>query len=228
MLKNTAINMQAIHKIATALGELNDRAVYVGGAVVSLYANNPGAEDVRPTMDLDISLKIASLVELEDIRNQLNRRNFVQSSQDKVICRFRYEGIKVDVMSTKAVGWAPANPWFAPGFNKKETVKIENLNIQILPFPYFLASKFVAFNDRGAKDPRTSHDFEDIVYLFDNRTDIVGQIKKAPEDVKAYLMEQLFGILNNRAKQEAILGNLSYETRKDRYDRILDSIEQLR
>jgi hypothetical protein len=60
-LKNTAINIGIIRKIAKALGELNDRVVYVGGAVVSLYINDPAAEDIRPTKDIDISLEILTL-----------------------------------------------------------------------------------------------------------------------------------------------------------------------
>lgn len=39
MLKNTQINRLATTKVATALGELNEQVVYVGGAVVSLYIN---------------------------------------------------------------------------------------------------------------------------------------------------------------------------------------------
>jgi len=61
MLKNTRINLGVIRIIATALGELNERVVYVGGAVVSLYINDPAAEDVRPTKDIDIISKIISI-----------------------------------------------------------------------------------------------------------------------------------------------------------------------
>ena len=59
-MKNTLINKQAIKIIAGALGELNAQVVFVGGAVVSLYIDDTSAEDVRPTKDIDISLKIAS------------------------------------------------------------------------------------------------------------------------------------------------------------------------
>ena len=118
----------------------------------------PGADDVRPTKDIDISLEIASLGELESLRQKLNSKGFIQSAEDNIICRFRYDDVKIDVMSTKAIGWAPANPWFAPGFLRKQQQQVENENILILPLPYFLASKFTAFNDRGAKDPRSSHD----------------------------------------------------------------------
>jgi hypothetical protein len=60
MLKNTQINQEVTKKVAIALEELNKRVVFVGGAVVSLYINDPAAEDVRPTKDIDISLEIAS------------------------------------------------------------------------------------------------------------------------------------------------------------------------
>lgn len=53
MLKNTFINSAITLKIAHALGELNERAVFVGGAVVSLYVDDPAADDVRPTQDID-------------------------------------------------------------------------------------------------------------------------------------------------------------------------------
>ena len=90
MLKNTTINKKVIIKIATALGELNGDVIYVGGAVVSLYINDPAAEDVRPTKDIDISLEIVSFAALENLRLALIEKGFIQTADDDVICRFRY------------------------------------------------------------------------------------------------------------------------------------------
>jgi len=67
-MKNSIINLGGIKKIAIALGELNEEVVYVGGAVVALYINNLAAEDVRPTQDVDISVSILSIDELEKLR----------------------------------------------------------------------------------------------------------------------------------------------------------------
>lgn len=223
-MKNTILNKAVIGKIAQALGDMNDLVIYVGGAAVSLYVDDPAAEDIRPTKDIDISLAILSLSELESIREKLTQKGFVQSSEDDIICRFRYEETKVDVMSTHPVGWAPANPWFAPGFASKQKIMLDHLPIHVLPLPYFLASKFSAFEDRGASDPRTSHDFEDIIYLLDNRTDVFHQLTNAAPDVKPYLLEQFRRILADSRKQEAILANLYYETRNERYRRILEGI----
>ncbi len=71
------------------MGDLNKEVVYVGGAVVSLYINDPAAEDVRPTKDIDISFEIASFSELEELRITLKSKGFYQTSEDDVICRFR-------------------------------------------------------------------------------------------------------------------------------------------
>ena len=71
-MKNTLINKEIIKRVALALGDLNDVVIYVGGATVSLYINDPAADDVRPTKDIDISLKILSIPQLEEIREQLN------------------------------------------------------------------------------------------------------------------------------------------------------------
>ncbi len=227
MLKNTTINLGVISKIAHALNDLNERVVYVGGAVVSLYINDLAADDVRPTKDIDISLEIASIGELEEIRESLIKRGFRQSQEDDVICRFRYEDIKVDVMSTKAIGWAPANPWFGPGFKHLQKQLIKDKIIHILPLPYFLATKFTAFHDRGDAEPRTSHDLEDITYILDNRTDLVETILKSPADVKPFLIKEFTAIINSNRLQESLLGNLYYETQTERLKIILDKLKQI-
>jgi hypothetical protein len=227
MLKNTLINRIATKKIAQALGALNKNVVYVGGAVVSFYIDDTSAEDVRPTQDIDISMEIASVGELEKLRVELIQKDFYQTSEDDVICRFRYEDIKVDVMATKAIGWAPANPWFEPGFKDIVHFTVDEIEIKCLSLPYFLATKFTAFYDRGAEDPRTSHDFEDIVYLLNYTTNLAEQVLTAPDDVKEYLINCFSDVLSDRVKQEAILGNLFYEDQERRHQRIIEKIKQI-
>jgi predicted nucleotidyltransferase len=227
MLKNTLINRAVTLKIANALGELNERVVYVGGAVVSLYINDSAADDVRPTQDLDFSMEIAHVAELEAIRENLTQKGFYQSSEDDVICRFRYEEIKVDVMATKAVGWAPANPWFAAGFNHLVEFNVEGKVIRCLSLPYFLASKFSAFYDRGAEDPRTSKDMEDIAYLLNYTSDLAITILESETEVRAYLNECFQDILSDDTKQEAILGNLYYENQAYRFAQIINTLNQV-
>lgn len=226
-MKNTSINLKVINKVAKALGELNDRVVYVGGAIVSLYINDPAAEDIRPTKDIDISLEILTFGELEKLRVLLTEKKFYQTSDEIVMCRFMYDDVTVDVMSTKAVGWAPSDRWFAPGFKHVEIRMVDEQQIRILPLAYFLATKFSAFHDRGAKDPRTSKDFEDITYIFDNRLDLFEQIINSPEDVKQYLKSQFKNILSDSSMQEALIANLFYETQVIRYKNIVNKLNSI-
>jgi hypothetical protein len=227
MLKNTIINRGVTKKISQALGSLNKNVVYVGGAVVSFYIDDPSAEDVRPTKDIDISMDIATLSELEKIREELIERGFYQTSEDHVICRFRYDDVKVDVMAVKALGWAPANRWFEPGFKHLVYFKIDEVEIRCLSLPYFLATKFEAFYDRGAKDPRTSHDFEDIVYILNYSSNLVEQVQNAPNDVKKFLITCFEGVLSDTVKQEAILGNLFFEDQEYRFQKIVDKLNRI-
>lgn len=149
MLKNTIINRMATVKIAKALGELNRKVVFVGGAMVSLYIDDPSAEDIRPTKDIDLTFQITTVGQLEKLRQSLNDKGFHEHAHSNVICRFAFEDLLVDVMSTQTIGWAPGNRWFASGFNKAITVRLEDVEVQILPLPYFLASKMDAFFDRA-------------------------------------------------------------------------------
>lgn len=219
--------VKVIQQVATGLADLNERVVYVGGAVVGLYANSPAADDVRATLDIDISLQIATLSELEQLRLALAERGFVQSHEDKVICRFRYKDILVDVMSTSQIGWAPGSRWFELGFDKAVLLDTGKQMIKILPLPYFLAAKIEAYTDR-ATDARTSKDFEDIVYLFDNVTDIVEQVTKSEIAAREYIVSFCQELLNdNRREKEGIYAHLNPAFQQERYENIMNLVEQL-
>ncbi|GAB5472406.1 MAG: hypothetical protein Mars2KO_05050 [Maribacter sp.] len=227
MLKNTLINREATKKVAKALGDLNDKVVYVGGAMVSLYINDTAAEDIRPTKDLDLTFQIASFAELEELRVQLIEKGFTQNAEDTVNCRFRYEDLKVDIMSTQSVGWAPSNPWFAKGFEKAIIKTLDEVTIKVLPLPYFLATKMEAFFDRGINDVYASHDLEDMAYLFNYTTDIDEQILASEKEVKLFLIEKLNAFKKKSSILTAIRGSLYYDQADERMEIIQQCIQNI-
>ena len=89
-----------------------------------------------------------------------------------------------------------------------------------------MATKFEAFNDRG-NDYRTSHDFEDIVYLLNYTTDWPTQIITSDDEVKRYLIKCFSDILIDSTKQEAILGNLFHEEQDYRFNKIINQLKQV-
>lgn len=226
MLKNKTINMGVVKKVATVLGNLNELVVYVGGATVSIYADDPAADDVRPTKDIDIMLRIVSFAELAALQDKLAQKGIFPDAESKINCRFKYDDVHIDVMSTKNVGWAPSDPWFEPGFNNLITYKVDDqTTIRIFPVSYFLATKFSAFHDRG-NDPRTSKDFEDIVYVLDNRIDIVNELRQAPNDVKDYLKTELRAFLKVEMN-EGISCHLSPFSQEDRLQILKEKVKEI-
>ncbi len=65
---NHTQNITRIKVVHNALGELAAKTIFVGGAVVSLYADRP-YDDTRPTDDIDI------VVELIDYNEQLLKKS---------------------------------------------------------------------------------------------------------------------------------------------------------
>ena len=227
MLKNTLINRLATKKVALALGDLNDQVVYVGGATVSLYIDDPAAEDIRPTKDIDLTFQIATYAKLEQLREDLVARGFYQSAEDAVTCRFRYDDLLIDVMTTQTVGWAPSNPWFEKGFDKAITIDLNNVVIKVLPLPYFLATKMEAFYDRGIKDVYASHDLEDLVYLFNYTTAIDTHVLASNKEVQLYLAEKFISITENHTIMSAIRGSLYYEQADERMEIIKERFQNI-
>lgn len=226
MLYTKKQSIEAIKIIVGTLGDLNDQVIYVGGAVAALYADEPGAPEIRPTKDVDIVIEVASEMELETFRQKLAERGFYFAKDAKIMCRFKYNNIFLDVMATKEIGWAPANPWFKGGFDHAEIHKLGDVTIKIMPVAYFLAAKFTAFKDRGT-DPRTSHDFEDIIYVLDNRTTLVEDISGSEEKVKMFLLSEFKILLKDASLKEAILAHLEPATQTRRYEFLKQKLEAI-
>lgn len=222
-MTNSQLNALYIKEVALALGSLCDKSVFVGGSVVGFYVKDLSAEDVRPTKDVDVSIEIISVLELEEFRKDLNRKGFQHDSE--IICRFHYKDIIVDIMGRKPIGWAPANKWFDLGFDHREEILLDDVKIWILSFPFFLATKFEAYKSRGSSDPRFSKDYEDIAYLLDNVTDFDDKIIYSPPEVNDYLVNCLKEIQSDRILQEGIISQLFYGTQEERFKEIMRKIE---
>jgi len=59
-MENKIINIGVVRKIALALKDLREKVAFVGGAVISLYTDDPAADELRPTKDIDLSITLES------------------------------------------------------------------------------------------------------------------------------------------------------------------------
>ena len=85
-MKNRIINLGVVAQIATALEELNEYIVFVGGAVVSVYADDEAADEIRPTQDVDLTLKLFDMSPYE-LDKKLAEKGFYPDINSSIICR---------------------------------------------------------------------------------------------------------------------------------------------
>lgn len=203
-------NITRIKAVYNALEELADEVVFVGGATVSLYTDRAAAE-VRPTDDIDILIELAHYSDYAAIEERLRAKGFVNDAESGVICRYTIQGITVDVMPTAEDILGFANQWYEEAFQHSETASIdEEYTIRISQAPYFIATKLEAFKDRGEGDGRMSSDFEDIVYVLNNRSTIWEEMNAANEELKDYLKNEFSEWLANPYIDEWIGSNLEH------------------
>jgi len=190
-------NIVRIKAVANVLGSLNQKVVFVGGATVSIYPDRPVFE-VRPTDDVDVIVEILNYNERADLDEELRSIGFINDVASGVVCRYRIQGIIVDIMPTEDPSIGFSNIWYKPGFNEAIDFEIDGLcAVKILPAPYFIATKLEAFKGRGKNDGRTSHDFEDIVFVLENRSSIWEEMKSAEAELNTYLRSEFFKILKS-------------------------------
>lgn len=79
--------------------------------------------------------------------------------------------------------------------------------IRLITSPFFLATKFEAFDSRGNKDYYASHDLEDIVTLLDGRQEVVEEIAACPVEVRSYLTRRFKKLLVSEAFENCLPGH---------------------
>ena len=220
-MKNQIINIATVVEIANALKELKDQMVFVGGAVISLYTDDPAADEIRPTSDVDLTINLLNFNEWTQMQERLADLGFNPDPNGHAICSYLYNDISVDIMPSEDGPIGIANRWYTVGFDNLWFKNIEGTKIGILSAPCFLATKFEAFHDRGG-DYRTSHDFEDIIYVLDNRTTIIEEIAIETEPIKAFLTQQFTIIFNHLNFEEIIISQVHPLILEDRLPLIIE------
>jgi predicted nucleotidyltransferase len=222
-------NIEMLQTVADGLEELNEDIVFVGGAVAELYADDPASSDIRPTQDVDCTIELSSYKELTELEEALRAKGFTNdNSNGAPICRWIYQEIKVDVMPTEGNVLGFNNRWYPSGVENKISKTLpDGKEIYVFPTEYYLAAKFEAYHDRGGDDLRQSHDFEDIIYVLDNCTDILEVIRNAYEDVKSYLKSECEMLLENDGLSEGIECALPLGSDSDRVEMIVTLITDI-
>ncbi len=226
-MENKTINLALVSEVARALKELKEQMVFVGGATISLYTDDPAAGEIRPTSDIDMTIRVSyTYGQWAKLQERLGQLGFFPDPDGHSICSYTYNKISVDIMPSEDGHMGPANPWYQIGFKNIQRVNIDDEEIQILTAPCFLATKFEAFKSRG-RDYRTSHDFEDIIYVLNNRLDIVDEVANDDPLIITFLREELRKIIDHKSADEILSCHLHPFIVAERLPILVDKINTI-
>ncbi|PKP33147.1 MAG: hypothetical protein CVT99_01465 [Bacteroidetes bacterium HGW-Bacteroidetes-16] len=225
----SSTNIDMLQTVAIGLGELNKVVVFVGGAVAELYVTDPAASEIRPTLDVDCVIELSSRKMHANLEEELRTKGFTHDlSKDAPICRWVYKDIKVDIMPTDSNILGFTNSWYEEGvINKIVKTLTDGTEVFVFPPEYYLAAKFEAHKSRGGSDLRQSHDFEDIIYIMDNCTDLLESIANSNATVKEYLKNECRKLLKNNNLTEGVESALPYGSGEEGTEIILELIQSI-
>ena len=199
---------------------------------VGLYETNEQVAELRQTKDLDCVIGITTRGKYFSLQEKLRSIGFKEdTSEGTPICRWKYEGIIVDIMPLDGDVLGFTNPWYAPGLDHLTHITLsDGTSVPVFAFPYFLATKIVAMRHRDdGVDLRWNHDFEDILHLLIHRRKALEEIQASENKVKRFIIDA-FGALfkNPLSLKEAINAHLAYKTySKETENEVFNLIRQI-
>ena len=84
-----------------------------------------------------------------------------------------------------------------------------------------------AFFDRGIHDLYASHDWEDILYIFNYTTNISEHILNADREVAEYLKTCVQRIMEDTSIRSVLPAHLFYETANERFEIIMEKMKNI-
>lgn len=217
--------------VGAKLARLPRRVVFIGGATTELFITDPAAPEIRATLDVDVVVEVDSYAEyVTEVAAELRALGAQEdASEGAPLCRWVLDGVRVDVMapSEKVLGFT--NRWYARALDCIEARTLPNGTvINLTTGPLFLATKIEAFRGRGEGDFWGSKDMEDIVALLDGRSELIGEIAAAEEELRTFLRDTFQSWLGGREFREAIAGHLPGDAdSQERAEVIIERIEEI-
>jgi hypothetical protein len=203
------MSIELLELAATALGDLTEEVVFVGGATVTLWITDPGAPPPRPTKDVDVIVEVAGRGDYPAFEERLRSAGF--RDEGTVICRWIHTetDLVLDAMPTDAAILGFENRWQREAFpHAVERTLPSGARIRAVPPAFLLATKLEAFEGRGGGDLLGSRDFADIVALIDGREELVQDVQQAPSELRRYIHERIGSLLPDDRLTDGIQGQL--------------------
>lgn len=222
-------NIELLIRVAEALGDLRERLVLVGGCATALLITDPAAAPVRATDDVDAIVAVVSKLEYHQLGASLRARGFSQPlEQAEPPFRWMFAGMKLDVMPIDEAVLGFSNRWYELAMQTAVTVTLrEGLSIRLVTATCFVATKLVAFLDRGKGDYLESHDLEDVLAVVDGRPELVDEFEREAIELREYVAGVFARLLTEEGFINALPGMVIEGSPADRSPVVLQRLRAI-
>ena len=202
-------NLAAMRAVADRLDSLGLDYAFLGGSIVNLLLNNPALSPARPTDDVDVILETVTAQRYSDVEVKLRSLGFDHDMREKAPkCRWVLGDITVDIMPTEGGFLGLNTVWFKDALATASEREFGHTRLKLISPVAFLATKYVAFTDRGGGDYYASHDLEDFITVIDGRENIVLEVNAAPAELRRHTIESIRSLVLAASFDEALPGHL--------------------
>jgi hypothetical protein len=204
-------NRDRLLRTARLLRPLLGELVFVGGQVTELLVTDPLVVRMRPTDDVDVVVPVTTRRAYHDVQMRLIALGFAPDQRvDAPICRMRtVDDLVLDVMPLDEEILGFSNRWYPYALESATEIALEQgLVVRIASSAAFLATKWVAFASRGAADPMSSHDLEDLITVVAGRAEIAADVRNAPLAVRQFIRHEVAAFLDAPWAAGILEGNL--------------------
>lgn len=119
---------------------------FLGASVLPLLVDDPSVLEIRPTLDIDLSVQVVTLPEFYELEERLRGLGFHHDTREGApICRWLVEGVTVDAMPTEYAILRMASEWFQEAVTTATKMDLsEGVRAPVIKRPCFLATKLTA------------------------------------------------------------------------------------
>ncbi len=203
------IPLAALKAVAERLDGLGLEYAFLGGSVVGLLLDHPELSPVRATDDVDVVIEVVSQARYAHVESKLRALKFDHDMRPGAPrCRWVLGNLTVDIMPAEGDFLGLNTAWFREALASATRRTIPGGSLRVVSPVGFIATKYVAFLDRGARDYYASHDLEDLITVIDGREKIAEEVAAADPALRAYVAKAMAALVASEDFMEALPGHL--------------------
>lgn len=207
----------AMKAVAERLDALGLDYAFLGGSAVGLLLDHPELSPVRATDDVDVVIEVVSQARYAGIEEKLRGLKFDHDMRPGAPrCRWVLGNLIVDIMPADGEFLGLNTAWFREALASATKTKIPGGALRVVSPVGFIATKYVAFLDRGAGDYYASHDLEDLITVIDGREKIVEEVAAADLALRTYVTKAMATLIASDDFMEALPGHLPADAASQR------------